>query len=76
MVSGISTGCERDDEEPCQCTTKVRDARGVHGAASGNGGSLGTARSYTVDAPCTAQKTVAPRRIRGGKSEGPEGKSE
>jgi len=42
------------------------NARVVHGAASGNGGSHGTARSYTVDAPCTAQKTVAQRRIGGG----------
>jgi len=49
---------------------QIRDARGVHGAASGNGGSHGAARSYTIYAPCTAQKTVAPRRIRGGKSEG------
>ena len=34
----------------------VHDARGVHGAASGDGGSHGTARSYTIRAPCTAQK--------------------
>jgi len=41
----------------------VRDARGVHGAANAHRGSHGTARSYTFRAPCTAQKTVAPRRI-------------
>ena len=35
---------------------QVRDARGVHGAGDGNGGSHGTARSYMGDAPCTAQK--------------------
>jgi hypothetical protein len=44
---------------------QARDARGARGAGSGNGGCHGTARSYTVRAPCTAQKSVALRRIGG-----------
>ena len=47
--------------------------RMAQGAAGGNGGSYGTATSYTFDAPCTAQKTVAPRRICRGRAETQDG---
>jgi hypothetical protein len=51
---------------------RARDARGVHAVQICPGGSDGTARSYTDCAPCTAQKTVALRRLGAGKREGEE----
>jgi hypothetical protein len=42
---------------------RPRDARGVRAVQMCDGGSDGAARSYTGCAPCTAQKTVAPRRM-------------
>jgi hypothetical protein len=44
---------------------RPRDARGVRAVQICYGGSHGTATSYMGCAPCTAQKSVAPRRIRG-----------
>jgi hypothetical protein len=41
---------------------RPRDARGVRAVQICDGGSDGAARSYAGCAPCTAQKTVAPRR--------------
>jgi hypothetical protein len=57
MISGVvkQQAHRRRSERPC-------DARGVRAVQICDGGSDGAARSYAGCAPCTAQKTVAPRR--------------